>query len=437
MTTIVPPVVDDPDLALRIRTNPERLLARCAAEHGEVFTVAVDGGHRITYVLDPHAFHPLLTARQVDFSPVSRQSKLRFGLGDIVATDQRVRALSHALTGGLRGSGLRTTLEAFDGELDRAVAGYAASLDGTERRTVQDLVRQTLIPATVRALFGHGVVDGDFTADFASYASAISARFAGSDPALHPAGAAAEQALMDRLADCLGRTDTAVLATLSKRLPDDAAVTDEQRLRTLLMLLWGSLVNLVPTSVWMYASILAALGLVEELRHSRGTADGRRLRRSVVTETLRLYSRPNIYRAVTADVDLELSDGRTIRLSGGDWVALFPRFLHHDPDVFHAPQRFDPRRFCPPADHPDAQPTFSKRGTPLRHPTVVFGLGRGRCPGDAYSLAVLDRVAATWTWAFDSRLVAVLPEPITDTVSSTPRPAEPVEVVVRGCGTGQ
>lgn len=431
-TTIVPPVVDEPGLASGIRTDPEQVLAACVRRHGDVFTLAISDRHRITYVLDPHLFHPLLTAPAVDFGPVSRQSKLRFGLGGVVATNQRVRELSHALTGGLRGRQLRATVDAFAAELDRAVAEYAASLHGTSQRTVQHLAQHTLIPATVHALFDREVYDEGFIEDFRAYSSAISTRFAGSDPDLHPVGIAAEKALMGRLAGCLHRTDTPLLASLSQRLPHDGTVTTDQRLRTLLMLLWGSMVNLVPTSVWMYASVVADPQLVDDIRRTWNTDEGMHLRGSVVTETLRLFSRPNIYRQATRDFDLELSNGRTVRFTGGDWIALFPRFLHHDPEVFHRPLCFDARRFCPQEEDPRETPIFCKNGRALRHPIVVFGLGRGRCPGDAYTPAVLDRLLLVWTSVFDGRLESPkLPQAVTDTVSSTPAPASTIDVLLR------
>lgn len=431
MTAILPPVVDEPDMATRIRSSPEELLAACAAQYGDVFTVVVDDGHRITYVLDPHMFPALLSAPQVDFSPVSRQSKQRFGLAQLISSDERVRTLSHALTSGLRGRQLHTTLDAFDEELDHAVARYAASLGGPSRRTVQHVVQQTLIPATVYAMFGRGVFDEDFIDDFTTYSAATAARFAGSDPTLDPRGRVAEQALMVRLAGCLHRTDTPVLAGLSQRLLDAAAVAEEERLRLLLMQLWGALVDLVPAGVWMCTSAALEPDLVEGIRRARTAEDASHLRRSMVSETLRLYSRPNIYREVVEDFDTASSDGRVVRFTQGDWVGLFPRFLHHDPEVFDDPLRFHPRRFCPSPSGSDRPPTFCKDGMVLRHPTVVFGLGRGRCPGDAFTLEALARLLSAWTSSFDTRLPGPQPRARTDTVSSVPTPAGAIDVLVR------
>lgn len=432
MTAISPPLIDQPGLATAIRRDPEAVLDDCAATHGPVFTVAVDADHRITYVLDPHLFRPLLTAPQVDFAPVSRQSKRRFGLGRMVATQDRTRRLSHAIVGGLRGAQLAETLTAFEAELDHASVRYAATVDTEQARSVQSLARETLMPATVHALFGDGVYDEQFVHDFEAFSEAVATRLAGSCPDLDERGVAAQRALKNRLRGPLRRMDTPALDALSDRLLSDATVTDDERLSTLIMLMWGSMVNLVPTSVWMYASLLSHPRLVAELRHTADTRSGESLRRSIVTETLRLFSRPNMYRAVREDFDLRLHDARIVHFAEGDWVALFPRLLHHDPEVFADPLRFDPWRFCPEDGEPHRPPTFAKGGIPLTDPVVVFGQGRGRCPGDAYTVSVLDRLLTRWTSTFEARLVdAVLPPAVTETVSSTPSPASDIDMIIR------
>ncbi len=419
MKTIVPPVVDDSGLAQRIRAEPERFLAECAREHGLVFTVVVEGGKRITYVLDPHVFQPLLTAPQVDFSPVSRQSKLRFGLGNVVADDEGVRNLSSGLIRSLRGQELRDTLSSFDRGFKDSLDGLRQELRGPTLMTIQSLAQRTLMPATVGALFGPEVFDERFVDDFLTYSSSVSTRFAGSNPSLDPKGLDAEKALMDRLAPALARAETPVIKTLSERVLNTGALSDEERLRTLLMLMWGSMVNLLPTSVWMYASVIQDAALVSSIREDDGD-----LRRSIVTEVLRLFSRPNMYREISEDFDLTVNDERAVHFTGGDWIALFPRFLHHDPEVFKDCREFQPARF-------QGDPTFHKDGSPLKHSTVVFGLGRGRCPGDKYSAAVLDCILAGWCRAFDAQTnFETLPPAVTDTVSSTPGPARMIDVTL-------
>ena len=142
----------------------------------------------------------------------------------------------------------------------------------------------------------------------------------------------------------------------------------------------GSLVNLSPTASWMAASSSVSLRCRTS---SRAPRTGRARRSgSVVLETLRLYSRPNMYRAVRESFDVTLRDGERVRLEAGSWVALFPRFAHLDGEAFQAPETFVPARFVD-ADEPSR----------LRRPgasMLVFGMGKGRCPGDRYATEVLE-----------------------------------------------
>ncbi len=421
MKVITPPIVDLPESASRLREDPEGFLTECREQYGLFFTVIVEQEHRITYVLDPHLFQPLLTAPQVDFSPASRQSKLRFGLGSVVATKEEVKHLSRDFIYALRGKALTVARSCFREVLDEAVHEFCATLPS--EMTIQQMVHQTLMPATVEALFGEGIYDANFTEDFLAYASSIATRFAGSDPKTADQGLSAEKALRGRLKKPLAESETLVMRQLREGVLSRPHITEDERLGTLLMLMWGSMVNLIPTSVWMYATVIADPELVNSLRGK----DGALLSESVVTETLRLFSRPNMYRQISSDFILAAQGRPSVQLRAGDWVALFPRFLHHDPDVFKQPRTFHGERFCP---SEGKKPTFEYDGTPLRNPTVVFGFGEGRCPGDAYAQNVLNISLQTWCRAFDAHLkTSELPPAVTKTPASTPGPTGEIPAI--------
>lgn len=423
----LPPHIDEPDSARRLKADPQAFLARCHQRYGPVFTVTVEEEKRITYVLDPHAFLPLLTAPEVDFSPASRQSKARFGLGKVVRTEKDVRALSTDFIRALRGKALAEALSVFGSRMEHELQDFVTSVGDGRRVAVQDLVHKTLMPATTCALFGEGVYDTEFTEDFLTFSTSVSTRFAGSDPSLADSGVRAEQALMERLRPVLDNAATPALERLKLGVLARPELNEAERLRTLLMLMWGSMVNLIPTSVWMYSTLIRDPELVASVR-----ANPENLIPSIVEETLRLFSRPNMYRQVTKDFALTLSTGAQVRLSAGDWVALFPRFLHHDPTVFRDALSFDARRFCPVNG---AKARFVKDGKPLKHPTVVFGLGRGRCPGDTFALSVLAVALKGWVQALEARSESTpLPEAVRQTVASTPGPAAAIYAWLKPAG---
>ena len=229
--------------------------------------------------------------------------------------------------------------------------------------------------------------------------------------------------MLKRLETSLDGAQASVIENLIEGGLDRPEVSREERLRTLLMFLWGSLVDLVPTGVWMVGTLMQERQLMEAVR-AESEAGGDELARSIVEETLRLFSRPNMYRQVVEDFELQLSDGRRVGFAAGDWLGLFPRLLHRDPEVFEQPLQFDARRFC---SVDGMKPVFTKGGRRLRHPTLSFGLGRGRCPGDVYTISVLVVSLQRWTVALDvGPCEEALPEDVRKTVSSSPGPDRPI-----------
>ncbi|MFC5639388.1 cytochrome P450 [Streptomyces bullii] len=109
------------------------------------------------------------------------------------------------------------------------------------------------------------------------------------------------------------------------------------------------------------------------------------LTRRFVTETMRLYPPGWIFtRKVTAHTHLA---GRI--LPAGSVLAFSPYLLHHRPDLFPEPERFDPGRWTPEraADIPP-------------YAYVPFGAGPRKCIGETFTLLqstlVLASIAARW-----------------------------------------
>ncbi|MFJ8621909.1 cytochrome P450 [Kitasatospora sp. NPDC093550] len=106
------------------------------------------------------------------------------------------------------------------------------------------------------------------------------------------------------------------------------------------------------------------------------------LARRVVAETLRFYPSAWFYsRTVTATVALA-----GVQLRPGTAVLLSPYLLHHRPDHYPDPERFDVDRWSPArqAEHP-------------RQAYVPFGTGSRQCIGDVYSLTELTLAVAVIT----------------------------------------
>ena len=108
----------------------------------------------------------------------------------------------------------------------------------------------------------------------------------------------------------------------------------------------------------------------------------------VLTESLRLY--PPLWiatRATTRDTDL---GGHALR--AGTHIAISPYLLHHRPDLYPDPERFDPDRW-----------DSDKSANPPRHSFIAFGAGARKCVGDDFAMAeaslTLATIASRWNLA--------------------------------------
>jgi len=105
----------------------------------------------------------------------------------------------------------------------------------------------------------------------------------------------------------------------------------------------------------------------------------------VITETMRLYPPGWLFtRSVTADTHL---GGHPI--SAGTVVAYSPYIIHHRPDLYPTPERFDPDRW-----------DGTRRSLPPREAFIPFGVGARKCIGDQFAMTeatlALATLAARW-----------------------------------------
>jgi cytochrome P450 len=101
----------------------------------------------------------------------------------------------------------------------------------------------------------------------------------------------------------------------------------------------------------------------------------------VIAETLRLYPPGWVFtRTVTADTRL----GRHL-LPAGTSVVYSPYLIHHHPDLFKDPEKFDPDRWD------------SERPRPPRHAVTHFGAGARKCIGDTFAVIEATLALATIT----------------------------------------
>jgi cytochrome P450 family 9 len=96
----------------------------------------------------------------------------------------------------------------------------------------------------------------------------------------------------------------------------------------------------------------------------------------VVSESLRKWSpAPQIDRSCSKDYVMDLGSGKTIKIKKNQIVNLPIFHIHHDPNYFPNPERFDPNRFS------DENKDEIQPGT-----YFPFGSGPRTCIGSRYAL---------------------------------------------------
>jgi cytochrome P450 len=131
----------------------------------------------------------------------------------------------------------------------------------------------------------------------------------------------------------------------------------------------------------------------------------------VINESLRLYPPAWVMSRLSLGPD-RLAD---FAIDAQQGVLLSPYILHHDPESWPDPERFDPERFAP-------------EQVKARHPYAFlpFGGGPRLCIGNQFALMELQALLATLLHRFDIR--AVSGAPVTAQPLITLRPRQNVHV---------
>ncbi|KAJ7832212.1 cytochrome P450, partial [Mycena olivaceomarginata] len=120
-----------------------------------------------------------------------------------------------------------------------------------------------------------------------------------------------------------------------------------------------------------------------------------------------------------------IADGTV--LPAGSVVAFAPKPLHHNPDVYHDPHKFDPFRFAKlrKGDKDTAAHDIQQAFTHLGNEYIVFGLGKHGCPGRFLAALKIEVVLAELLLSYDIAFpegASRTPKPLSFNIFTVPNP---------------
>ncbi|HEX3478922.1 MAG TPA: cytochrome P450 [Kofleriaceae bacterium] len=173
---------------------------------------------------------------------------------------------------------------------------------------------------------------------------------------------------------------------------DDSALTPQEVHDQVLTLFLAGTETTAAVIAWSLYLLGAHPAMMERLRAEVDTVvAGQAVRWEHLTKLLETQ------RVITEDppawlftrVTTEDSALGAHHLAKGTGIGCSPYLLHHDPDLFEAPDRFDPDRWLP-----------ERARTVPKEAFIPFGGGARKCIGDAFGLAeatlVLAAITARW-----------------------------------------
>ena len=278
----------------------------------------------------------------------------------------------------------------------------------------------------------------------------MSTRFAGSDPSILKSGEAAQEKLkatLEKILICDKSTMSSTISSLMKAtlkkvlicdnsslsitisslindLLDPLQIRHHEQVNFLLMVLWGSLINMQPTIFWLIMHIAMHKDAQKDIIAEVDLPVRRRAKTvAIVYEVLRLQSRPNMYRY--ARKDCTLKDGHNaVSIPKGQWVALFPRIMHMDKDTHEDPTVFKCGRFLKQS---------MARKPPSEKELLVFGQGHGACPANNYTVLALSTIITSILSVMELKYEGPVPRARQNTVASTPPPDQDVQILIQSC----
>lgn len=418
-------------MAPKLRKNPIGFLKTLQTQYGDVFTLRLPGKY-ITFILDPFQFQSVMkNHKQLNFHKFANTlSKKAFTISSLENNEDLSDKL-HLCYLRLQGKFLDTLMESMTQNLKQMFESHLLKNTNWNMAKMFTFCHSLVFELTFLTMYGNLTASDkekiitELRDDFLKFDDKFP--YLLTDIPIKLLGNV--KSIRNRLIKHF--TSESFLKTQEKSeivkmrqdiLEKDYALEDTEIGAHHLGFLWASVANTTPTMFWALYYILQYPEAVTVLRdeidhllkstgHRKGSGFSIHLTReqldslvyleSAILEVLRLCSFSSIMRFVQEDLTLH-SETQDYCLRKGDLVAVFPPFLHLDPEVFEAPEEYRFDRFI---EDGKIKTTFFKRGKKLHYYLLPFGFGTTKCPGRFLAVIEIKLLLIVLLTYFDLEMI--------------------------------
>ncbi|KAK1332050.1 hypothetical protein QTO34_007731 [Cnephaeus nilssonii] len=349
-------------LALKLQKDPIGFMRTLQNQHGDTFTLLL-GGKYITFILDPYQYQSVMKNQKLSFRMFSKNILKKVFSIQKLMTDDDLNDELHDCYKHLQGKSLDLLMENMTQNLQQVFEPKLFKTTNWDMAYLLTFCSSVIFETTFATIYGKSVA-GDkkefitelkddffkFDAKFIYLLSDIPIELLGNVKSIQKK--LIKHLTSENLANIQGWSE---VVQMRQDILEKYYMFKDFEIGGFL---WASVANTIPTMFWTIYYLLrhpeAMAVLRDEIDHllqstgqkqgsgfsihiTREQLDSLVYLESAILEALRLCSFSSIIRFVQEDLTLPSETGDYL-LRKGDLVAIFPPLMHHDPEIFEAPE---------------------------------------------------------------------------------------------------